>query len=66
MRMSDTVDTEATKLGGERTKSPSARDARVNSKQDSVQVEDTLIGQLSGHKLWLATEEASRDATFQR
>lgn len=43
MRMSDTVDTEATKLGGERTKSPSARDESVNSKRDSVQVEDTFL-----------------------
>ncbi|XP_075872050.1 R3H domain-containing protein 1-like isoform X2 [Nelusetta ayraudi] len=39
MRMSDTADTEATKVdgGGERTKSPSARDEPVNSKRDSAQ-----------------------------
>lgn len=60
MRMSDSVDTEATKVGGERTKSPSARDEGVNSKWDSVQVEDTfLIGPPQGVKLWSVTEEAS-------
>lgn len=60
MRMSDSVDKEATKVGGERTKSPSARDEGVNSKRDSVQVENTfLIGALQGVKLWSMTEEAS-------
>lgn len=66
MRMSDTVDNEATKADGERTKSPSAGDEHINSKRDSVQVEDTfLIGPLQGVKFWFVTEEASRDALLQ-